>query len=74
MLADHKIATVFGGIGAVALLGHVMLGPDVVPPAVGISGALLLAAVGVYLAVVGRRRGDRSERSSRGGRAAGDAR
>ncbi|MPZ90539.1 MAG: hypothetical protein GEU68_02735 [Actinobacteria bacterium] len=46
--ANHEIATAVGSVGATILLGHLMLGPDIVPPAVGFSGALPVAAAGIY--------------------------
>jgi hypothetical protein len=61
MFADHKFATVVGSVGAAIVLGHVVLGPDVVPPAVGLPGAALVAAAGLYIATVRRRTRDRSE-------------
>jgi drug/metabolite transporter (DMT)-like permease len=67
MLADHKIATAIGSLGAVVVLGHIMLGPNVVPAAVGLVGAAVAAAAGLYLAIV-RRRGRGRPAASSGGR------
>jgi prevent-host-death family protein len=59
--ANHKIATAVGSVGATILLGQLMLGPDIVSPAVGFSGALPVAAAGIYFAIVRRRETGRSE-------------
>lgn len=68
MFADHKIATAVGLLGAVVILGHVMLGPDIVPVAAALLGAVVAGAAGLYLAIVrGRGRG-RPEGSSGGRR------
>ncbi len=66
MLADHKIATAIGAVGAVLVLGHIMLGRDVVPAAVGLAGAAVAAVAGLYLAIV-RRRGRGRPAASSGG-------
>ena len=38
-LADHKIAAAIGAVGIAIVLGHVVVGPDVVPPFVAALGA-----------------------------------
>lgn len=60
MFADHKIATSVGSVGAAVILGHVMLGPAIIPPAVAVPGAGLLAIAGVYLPIARRRVKDRA--------------
>jgi hypothetical protein len=54
MFADHKLATAVGAAGLLVVLGHV-LGPEIVPPAVGIPGAALAAVSAAYLALANRR-------------------
>lgn len=68
MFADHKIATGVGSLGAAAVLGHVVLGPDIVPVAVALLGAAVAAAAGLYLAIARRRGRGRPEGSSGGRR------
>ena len=67
MFADHKIVTAVGSVGVVVMLGHLVLGPDIVPPAVGLPGAALAAVAWLYLATARRRGRGRSEGSSEGG-------
>ena len=68
MFADHKIATAVGSLGAAVVLGHLILGPDIVPAAVGLPGAAIVALAGLYLAVARRRGRDRPAGSSDGRR------
>lgn len=58
MFADHKFATAVGSAGALVLLSHILLGPDVVPPLVALAGAVPLAAAALFLALVRRRSSD----------------
>ncbi|MGA9596143.1 MAG: hypothetical protein WBV06_08305 [Acidimicrobiia bacterium] len=51
---EHKIATGLGAVGIVVLLGHVVLGPDVVPPLVGLAGAALALAAGIVFLLARR--------------------
>ena len=37
MFQSHRISTVVGAIGAAIVLGHVVLGRTVVPPAVAVA-------------------------------------
>lgn len=55
MFARHRVATVLGAIGAVLVLGHVVLGREIVPVVVALAGAILLVAAGLYVLVADRR-------------------
>lgn len=68
MFSEHKIATTIGAVGAAIVLGHVALGPSIVPVIGALSGALLVAASALFFAFTRRRAsikdrpsGDRSE-------------
>jgi hypothetical protein len=61
MLASHNLAKAIGAVGVVAVLGHVALGPSVVPVAVALAGAFLAAAAGLYFAIARRRGAGRPE-------------
>jgi drug/metabolite transporter (DMT)-like permease len=58
-LADHKIAAAIGAVGIALVLGHVVLGRDVVPPPVALLGAGIAAVAALFVAIADRRRADR---------------
>jgi drug/metabolite transporter (DMT)-like permease len=62
-LADHKIAAAIGAVGVAIVLGHVVIGPDVVPPVVAALGAAVAGAAALFVALAERRRADRPEGS-----------
>ena len=55
MFNEHKVATAIGAIGAVILMGHVVLGRSTVPVAVALAGVVLVAVAAVVLFVARRR-------------------
>lgn len=67
-LADHKVATAVGALGVAIILGHVVLGRGVVPPAFAMIGAVIAAAAGLFIALAGRRSADRPDGSDDGQR------
>ena len=58
-LADHKIAAAIGAIGIALVLGHVVLGRDIVPPLVALLGAAIVGVAALFVAIAERRRADR---------------
>ena len=62
-LADHKIAAAIGAVGIALVLGHVVLGRDVVPPVVALLGAGIAGVAALFVAIAERRRADRPGRS-----------
>jgi hypothetical protein len=58
-LADHKIAAAIGAVGVAIVLGHVVLGRDVVPPLVAAIGAVIAGVAALFVAIAERRRADR---------------
>lgn len=58
-LADHKIAAAIGVIGIALVLGHVVLGRDIVPPVVALLGAGIAGVAALFVAIAERRRADR---------------
>jgi hypothetical protein len=58
-LADHKIAAAIGAVGIALVLGHVVLGPDVVPPLLALLGAGIAGVAAAFVALSERRRADR---------------
>ena len=63
MFQRHKITTAIGAVGAVLVLGHVVLGRAVVPPVVAIVGFVLVVGAGLFL-VIARRSAERAARGS----------
>jgi len=59
-LADHKIAAAIGAVGIALVLGHVVLGRDVVPPLAALLGAGIVGVAGLFVMIAERRRADRS--------------
>ena len=62
-LADHKIAAAIGAVGIAIVLGHVVVGPDVVPPFVAALGGAVAGLAALFVALAERRRADRPEGS-----------
>jgi hypothetical protein len=62
LLRRHKISTAVGGLGALVVLSHLLLGPDVVPVAAVLSGLALAGGAALRLAIARRRRAMRVER------------
>jgi hypothetical protein len=62
-LADHKIAAAIGVVGIAIVLGHVVVGPDVVPLFVAALGAAVGGVAALFVALTERRRADRPEDS-----------
>ncbi len=58
-LADHKIAAAVGAVGIALVLGHVLLGRDLVPPVVALVGAGIAGVAALFVAIAERRRADR---------------
>jgi hypothetical protein len=58
-LADHRIAAAIGAVGIALVLGHVVLGRDVVPPLVAAIGAGIAGVAALFVAIAERRRADR---------------
>jgi hypothetical protein len=58
-LADHKIAAAVGAVGIALVLGHVLLGRDLVPPVVALVGAGIAGVAALFVAIAERRRFDR---------------
>lgn len=58
-LADHKIAAAIGAVGIALVLGHVVLGRDLVPPIVALLGAGIAAVAALFVAISDRRRAGR---------------
>lgn len=55
MFGSHKVATSIGAVGVAVVASHAVLGPSVVPVAVALTGVLLAAVAGLYLAIAHRR-------------------
>ena len=55
MFEAHKGATAVGAVGAVIVLGHLVLGPDVVPVGGVLLGLLVVALAGLYVYAAERR-------------------
>jgi hypothetical protein len=58
-LADHKVAAAIGAVGIALVLGHVVLGRDVVPPLLALLGAGIAGVAAAFVALSERRRADR---------------
>ncbi len=58
-LADHKVAAAVGAVGIALVLGHVLLGRDLVPPVVALLGAGIAGVAALFVAIAERRRADR---------------
>jgi hypothetical protein len=53
-LADHKIAAAIGAVGIALVLGHVVLGRDVVPPLAALLGAGIVGVAALFVAIAER--------------------
>jgi hypothetical protein len=60
MLGQNKIATAIAAVGAAGVVGHVLLGPAVVPVAVALAGAVLVTAAFVYATIARKRESNRA--------------
>lgn len=49
MFQSHKIATAVGAVGAALILGHVVLGPSVVPVAGAAIGLIVVGAAALFI-------------------------
>ena len=58
-LAGHKVAAAIGAVGVALVLGHVVLGRDVVPPLLALLGAGIAGVAALFVAIAERRRADR---------------
>lgn len=58
-LADHKVAAAIGAVGIALVLGHVVLGRDIIPPVVALLGAGIAGVAALFVAIAERRRADR---------------
>jgi hypothetical protein len=58
-LADHKVAAAIGAVGIALVLGHVLLGRDIVPPLLALLGAGIAGVAAAFVALSERRREDR---------------
>jgi hypothetical protein len=67
MIRSNKVASAVGAVGAVIALGHVVLGPTVVPVVAANFGAVLVVAAGLVVLVARRRGLDRDDQRSPGG-------
>jgi len=55
LLRRHPVTTVIGGIGVLIMLGHVVLGPSVVPVGAMLVGVVLALSSGARLLGANRR-------------------
>jgi hypothetical protein len=55
LLRRHPATTIIGGIGVLIMLGHVVLGPSVVPVGAMLVGLVLALSCGARLLVAQRR-------------------